>query len=220
MGEARSSGAAGGGLALRTLELVVLFVLGPAFYAWRLGGPGWLFPALWAWASFCLLVLWRSPEFSRRSLGWGEVRSGWLGPVLRRFVVLGLLLVAAVAVVVPERLFSLPLERPGLWLLIMVGYPLVSVYAQEVIFRAFFFQRYAALLPGPVTLRLASALLFGYVHIVFHNWIAVAATVVGGWLFASTFERTRSTLAASVEHALYGGLVFTVGIGQYFYSGR
>ncbi len=44
-------------------------------------------------------------------------------------------------------------------------------------------------------------------------------TIVGGWIFASRYRRTRSLFTVSVEHALYGMLVFTVGLGQYFYHG-
>jgi hypothetical protein len=45
----------------------------------------------------------------------------------------------------------------------------------------------------------------------------VLLTLAGGWLFARRYQRTRSLLAASVEHALYGVLAFTVGLGTLFY---
>jgi hypothetical protein len=44
-------------------------------------------------------------------------------------------------------------------------------------------------------------------------------TLIGGWLFARRYQRTRSLLAASVEHALYGVLAFTVGLGALFHHG-
>lgn len=44
-------------------------------------------------------------------------------------------------------------------------------------------------------------------------------SLVGGAFFATRFQRTRSLLTASVEHALYGILVFTIGLGEYFYHG-
>ena len=47
----------------------------------------------------------------------------------------------------------------------------------------------------------------------------VVLTAIGGWFFATTYARTRSLWLASFEHALYGQLVFTVGLGQYFYGG-
>ena len=56
-------------------------------------------------------------------------------------------------------------------------------------------------------------------HIVFHNWIAILLTIGGGFLFASMYERTRSTLLVSMAHALYGNLLFILGLGTYFDNG-
>lgn len=42
------------------------------------------------------------------------------------------------------------------------------------------------------------------------------AVGAAGVLFAWTYERTRSTLAVSVEHALFGCWMFTVGLGSFF----
>ena len=55
--------------------------------------------------------------------------------------------------------------------------------------------------------------------VVFRNVLSVVLTLVGGWLFARRYQRTRSLLAVSVEHALYGVLAFTVGLGALFYHG-
>ena len=66
---------------------------------------------------------------------------------------------------------------------------------------------------------IASAVAFGFVHIVFLNPIAVGLSVVGGVLFALTYLRTRSLLMAAIEHGLYGCLIFTVGLGRYFFHG-
>ena len=41
--------------------------------------------------------------------------------------------------------------------------------------------------------------------------------MLGGWLFARRYQRTRSLLTVSVEHALYGVLIFTIGLGDLFY---
>ncbi|WP_234730087.1 hypothetical protein [Acidocella facilis] len=46
-----------------------------------------------------------------------------------------------------------------------------------------------------------------------------ALTLAGGWLFARSYAATRSLTFSGVEHALYGCLVFTIGLGQYFYTG-
>jgi uncharacterized protein len=54
-------------------------------------------------------------------------------------------------------------------------------------------------------------------HILFHNWIALALTFPGGILFALRYCNTRSLAVSSLEHALYGCFLFTIGLGQFFY---
>jgi membrane protease YdiL (CAAX protease family) len=101
----------------------------------------------------------------------------------------------------------------------MVLYPVLSVYPQGVLYRAFFLHRYAAVFPARWALLLASAVAFGFLHIIFRNSLAVGLTFLGGLLFATRYAETDSLLTSSVEHALYGCWLFTVGLGQYFYHG-
>jgi membrane protease YdiL (CAAX protease family) len=116
-------------------------------------------------------------------------------------------------------LFWLPRTRPGLWLAIVLLYPIFSVYPQEVMYRTFFWHRYAAILRRPAALILVNAAVFGWAHIIVHNLVAILMTAVGGVLFGLTYERSRSTLLVAFEHALYGGFVFSVGIGGMFVNG-
>ena len=51
------------------------------------------------------------------------------------------------------------------------------------------------------------------------HWEAVAFSFACGLIFAYRFTRTRSFLAVALEHALYGDLVFTIGLGQFFFTG-
>lgn len=46
-----------------------------------------------------------------------------------------------------------------------------------------------------------------------------ALTFVGGWIFARAYLR-HGFPAAWLLHALAGNLLFTVGMGAYFYSGN
>ncbi len=202
------------------LELAVVFVGFPVYlYFIRMEFREWIIPTLLATAGVCLVVLLRDPHFDRRRL-WN--RSDF-GRHLRRSVLVFLpaagLLTLAVLFLVPERFLQLPKERPGLWVLVLVLYPLLSVYPQEIIFRTFFFHRYAALLPRPSTLIFASGLVFGLAHLFFGNWLAPLLTTLGGFLFASTYQRSDSTLQAFLEHSLWGDFLFTVGLGWYFYGG-
>ena len=199
----------------RAAELVLLFAAGPALLTL---GPRWLVSVgILASGLLCAGVLFRDPTFARRDLlGAAALRPG-LGVVLRRalLVSLGLLIVAVATV--PKSLFAFPRHRTSVWLLVMVLYPL-SAWAQEIVFRTFFFHRYGHLFSTARRGILASGLIFGWAHVVVNDLAAIPLAAVAGLLFASTYERSRSTLLVSVEHALYGDVVFTVGLGSLFYS--
>ncbi|UFS63179.1 CPBP family intramembrane metalloprotease [Sulfurimonas sp. HSL-3221] len=137
--------------------------------------------------------------------------------VLVRFIILGTLLDVAIWALFPGLLFAFPRERPGLWLLVMLLYPLLSALAQEIVFRGFFTYRFEHLIADRRLLILFNALLFSLVHGVFGNPVAVILSFLGGVLFMRTYLRTRSVAMSAIEHSLYGNLVFTLGIGGFFY---
>ena len=96
---------------------------------------------------------------------------------------------------------------------------------QELVYRVFFFHRYAPALNGESWLAIAvNAALFATMHAIifasrgssFH-WEAVMISFIGGLIFAYRYTRTRSFLAVWLEHALYGDLIFTVGLGRFFF---
>jgi membrane protease YdiL (CAAX protease family) len=204
--------------AVRAAECAVLFLLAPATLALAMR-PWMVFPAIWLLGATCLVLLLRDPSFDRQRL-WnsrGLLHAGRAS--MFAFGVAAPALALILLALQPDRLFALPRERPGLWAVIMVGYPVLSVYAQELAFRAFFFHRYAVLFASPRAMIAASAVAFAYAHVIMHNWIAVAFSLIGGVLFGATYHRTRSLLATSLEHAIYGCFLFTVGWGWYFYAG-
>jgi membrane protease YdiL (CAAX protease family) len=199
------------------LEFLGLFVATPALvYCWA---PLPILPLLWVFAFCCGRVLLRDAHFDRANLWRLSALTGSGSSVLLHFAVCAAALFALVYLLAPHRVFALVREQPALWLLIIFMYPLLSVYPQELIYRAYFLHRYRALFPHKWSLLTLNAVLFGYMHIIFHNWIAVALTVPGGMLFAMTYERSRSTLLVSVQHSLFGCLLFTLGLGQFFQMG-
>ena len=60
-----------------------------------------------------------------------------------------------------RKLFNFPRATPFFWALVMLLYPLLSVYPQEIIFRSFLFHRYAIIFPKPWLMVAVSAGLFG-----------------------------------------------------------
>jgi uncharacterized protein len=204
----------------RAMEALFLFVAFPLLLVAvreRIGRL--LIPMLLILMVVCLVLLLTDRSFPRRSFlrRVGTPRAWSL--VLRRFLFGGTVLVAATAVLWPEWFLQLPLQRPRVWGIVMLAYPLLSVVPQEIAFRTFFFHRYQMLFPHPRGMVAASALAFGLGHLFLGTWIAVLLSTAGGWLFADTYRRTGSTWAASVEHALWGDLIFTIGLGWFFYTG-
>ena len=180
--------------------------------------PNWPIPfllvvALWAYA----MLKWDGTFDLPGSLRLSRVNvNDRIWPLLLRDVCLMGLLGLVIWWFKPELLFSLIKRQPILWAAIMILYPLISVIPQEVLFRGYFFHRYGPLFGGRLGMIAASALAFGWVHIIFGNWISVALTTVGGVLFGATYRRSGSLLLACLEHALFGNFIFTIGIGRFF----
>jgi membrane protease YdiL (CAAX protease family) len=197
-------------MARRWAELLALFGLGPALLAL---GPRWLVSVGILAGGVLAAVALRALPSSQRP----EVTTAELRRMLARTAVAFVVILVVTALASPSSLFAFPRHRPGPWLLVMLLYP-ISAWAQEVAYRPFFFRRYGALFERPRARILASAALFGWGHIAVNNLLAVVLATAAGVLFASTYERTRSTWLVTLEHALYGDFVFTVGLGPLFYS--
>lgn len=199
-------------------ELAVFFYLVPTVYWLRL--IDWpFFTLLLRGALIACAALIVTRGFDWRHL-WGMRAAARETPrILATFAIGAMALMALVIAFMPEAYFAFPRQRPEIWIIVMIFYPLFSVYPQEIIFRSFFFHRYRDLFPSRWGMILASGVTFGYVHIIFESWASVGLTILGGILFAWTYDRTRSLLAASIEHALFGCFAFSVGLGALFYTG-
>ena len=200
------------------VEFLVLFCLVPAGLAlWPL--PGWPFPILWTATIYCFVVLWRKPDFRTREL-WraAAVPRQWRS-ILAFFLPVAAVISATVYFVAPRVFLNLPRRQPFGWALVMLLYPLLSVVPQTLVYRAFIFARYRILFPSVSGMLFASAVSFSWVHIVLRNPVAPLLTLPAGVLFAWRYKRTGSVMASALEHALYGCLIFTIGLGGYFYTG-
>lgn len=207
-------------LLLRALEVVLLFVGLPVAYAlgpWR---PP-MFLVLWAFTIPCFVWLLLRRGFDRRKLWNAKPLLRELPWILARFLVFGGVLLFAIWRYLPDELWlRLPREMPRLWAAIMVLYPWFSVYPQGIIARIFFFERYQPIFGAGRWMIVASAVAFSIMHVIFlQPEIAMSLTLLGGLLFGWTYWRTQSALCAMIEHALYGILIFTSGLGWYFFAG-
>ena len=112
-----------------------------------------------------------------------------------------------------SQLFIVLRTKPLLWVIILFVYSLLSVYPQELLYRTFFFQRYQSLFKNDNLFLFINAIIFSLGHLFFKNALVIVLTFLGGLLFAFTFNKTKSTFLVSVEHAIYGCWLFTVGMG-------
>jgi membrane protease YdiL (CAAX protease family) len=195
-----------------------LFLGVPAMVA-----AGWLpvpiIPLLLLATGGCWLALRRRNKNLLREVWRQRVPAGEWRRILGILAVAVPFLLVLLWAIEPAALFSLLRRHPGIWLLVMLAYPLISVLPQELIYRVFFFERYRPLFGRGAGMVAASAAVFGFGHVVFHNWPAPLLTWLGGWLFATSYRRTASLRLVAVEHALYGCAVFTLGYGHFFLEG-
>ena len=220
---------------LRWIEMLVLFVGAPALiwqFPGSLGGPR-LFGFLWLMGVVCGIGLFVDNKFDRKKLWNFKAVIPAMGWIVGRWLVCCIVLTAlfglasgrqlpGLSLDVPTGLFSIFHREELPWflpLLITLFYPWVSVYPQNLIYRAFFCQRYRPILGGGWGLILINAAVFSFGHVMFNNWIVLLLTFVGGILFTRTYLKSRSLLLATIEHALYGLFCFYLGIGVFLLYG-
>ncbi len=205
-----------------TVELLALYVGAPiALYSLVHFHRVPLFTVMLPLSVLFILVLTLQRTFSWRETLTTGVRFRDLAGILATFAIAAPLLAAyAWAVIGPRGFLFFPRALPHIWLMVMVLYPLISVTAQELMFRVFFFHRYRPLFASDGQAAVAlNAVLFSFGHIIFGALPSLVISFFGGILFAWRYERTRSYWAVVIEHALYGNLIFTLGLGRYFYTG-
>lgn len=113
----------------------------------------------------------------------------------------------------PE-LFYVPFHRPILFVIILLVYSVFSVWPQEILYRTFFFKRYGFFFKNEKWLVFVNAILFSLAHLFFRNTLVIVLTFIGGLLFGFTYLKFKSTTLVTIEHALYGNWLFTVGMGS------
>lgn len=216
------------------LEMALLFVAAPIVMTWLVHGeripllseyiPAGtkipifvaLLPVLFI-AAFLLLIdpTFRLRDELRRGPGWRNALS-----IVIIFLIMGGAATWFIKTYHPSWFLEFPTNRPETYKRIMLAYPIFSVAAQELLYRSFFFHRYGPLFGTHAWLIvIVNGLLFGYAHIVMGSTFAIAATALGGLILAARYAMTRSFWAVFIEHTLWGWLVFTIGLGRYFFTG-
>jgi hypothetical protein len=200
-------------------ELIGLFLVLPLLVRWRvIAAPRMAVLALVTLG--CIGLLWRDPTFDRsRLFSLGRLR-GSLGSIALRGALAAGVITGLVLLLRPSALLAMPAREPALWLAGLALYPLLSAWPQEVIFRLFFFHRYAPLLGTGWSMLGSNAIAFGLLHVIYPNALAPLLSVPAGLLLALTWRRTGRLGPVWLEHTVYGLLLFTLGLGDFFFDGR
>jgi membrane protease YdiL (CAAX protease family) len=193
-------------------ELFIIFIITPISFLFEypilikliIGVLGFLY------IIYVLLKVKKNTFKIQKNLNWKQF---WI-QLLIKLLVIAVVTVIFVWATDKESLFEVLLNKPKLWLMILFFYTVFSVYPQELIYRTFFFQRYQSLFKNERIFILINAALFSLAHLFFKNTLVVFLTFIGGIIFAFTFQKTKSTLLVSIEHAIYGCWLFTVGMGN------
>lgn len=195
----------------KLIEFFIIFVLVPVSFAipyspWVKLGIGVLG---FAYVIFVLLRVEKNKFNMASNLNW---KAFWKRTALQ---LIGIAIITMLYVWFTDKtqLFTVVINNPKLWVSILFFYSVFSVYPQELIFRTFFFQRYESLFKSEWLFIFVNAILFSLAHLFFKSPLVMVLTFFGGILFAFTFKKTKSTLLVSIEHAIYGCWLFTVGMG-------
>jgi hypothetical protein len=199
-------------------EYLVLF-FGLAVVYTQIGSRVSPIPVLVLAAIGTVLYLRSRPDFDRRDFLRPSAIREQFRPIMMLYAASAVLVVTGLIVLAPERLFELPRQEPLIWVMVMLFYPLLSVYPQELIFCGFLFHRYAPVFGTGNGFVAASAASFGFVHVIYGHWLSVVLTTFLGAVLARRYAATRSLAVVWFEHAIYGTLAFTVGLGSFFYNG-
>ncbi|WP_452231725.1 CPBP family intramembrane glutamic endopeptidase [Lacinutrix sp. MEBiC02595] len=196
----------------RFIEFFIIFILLPVSFIWNYSVIIKLIFGFFGfgYVLYILLKVEKNTFKINPNLNWIHF---WKMTLLKTFLI-AILTILFVWFTSKESLFSVLLNKPFLWIAILFFYSVFSVYPQELLYRTFYFQRYKKLFKSEVVLFLVNAIVFSLAHLFFKNILVLIMTFLGGILFAITYNKTKSTLLVSIEHAIYGCWLFTVGMGE------
>ncbi|WP_348661341.1 CPBP family glutamic-type intramembrane protease [Croceibacter atlanticus] len=162
---------------------------------------------------YILTILFKFTDASfkiKSSLNWSK----FFKVTAIKFIVITLITTCYVLYIDSSLLFYVPLNNPKLFVVILGVYTFLSVWPQEIIYRSFFCKRYQDLCSSKIVFMVLNAVIFSLAHVFLKNILVLILTFIGGLLFIYTYTKTKSTTLVSIEHALYGNWLFTVGMGQ------
>lgn len=198
------------------LEFGLMFIAAPVLIA-LLFPPQTVFPALFAFTVVGLALLYETPGFR-----WRELGKGWRDWPWREAAAFAVFAAAGswllVQMLQPDAAFSLLQGNPALLAAVWLGYPIASALPQELLFRVLFYRRYDAILPDGLQGALINAAIFSLAHLMYWSVVVSLLTFAGSLIFTYAYLRRGSFIYAVLLHAVAGNILFTAGMGAYFFS--
>ncbi|RCW86709.1 CPBP family glutamic-type intramembrane protease [Paracoccus lutimaris] len=197
-------------------EFAALYIGAPLGIALFMPG-NLLFPALAVFSLAGMALLWRTGGFDWRSLvrGWRQIP---VWQVVLFGLIVGLAGWAIIQITRPEYVRPLTPARLRFLGVIWLLYPILSALPQELIFRPLFFHRFGSLFPDRSTAVAVNAFVFSFAHLMYWSIVVAVLTLIGGWIFARAYL-IRGFPSAWILHGIAGNMLFSVGMGAYFWSG-
>jgi len=162
---------------------------------------------------YCIIVAKKLKLITWKSILYLDFKTYWKNILVSFLIVLAASFIF-MYYLYPNDLFIVVKKKPLLWLMILLVYSLFSVLPQELLYRDFFFKRYEDLFEDKYYLIWINLLTFPLAHLFFHNYFVLLVTFIGGIFFTITYYKSRSVMLVSIEHALYGNWLFTIGMGE------
>lgn len=196
---------------VRLLECFILFILMPVCFSLAFDFRLKLLLGLigFVYIVFVLLKVEKVKFYVLKDIKWKP----FVFQTSIKFILIVILSLLYVLITNDELLFKPIKTDIQKWLLFVLIYAFLSVYPQEIVYRTFFFRRYRTLFKSNELFLFLNAVLFSLGHIFFRNTLVLVITCVGGLLFALNYSQNKSTVLVSLEHALYGSWLYTVGMG-------
>ena len=196
---------------LKKLEFFFIFLIIPSTIFF-LDSSIIIFLTLYLVSIFSLVILYFDKTFLFTSL---KKKIDWTFVIIFSviFFFLGFFYVLLVD---KNLLFIFPKTNFKLWLIVIFIYPFLSVIPQELVYRVFFFQRYFPNINRFYFPMFLNLVVFAYGHLVFSNMHAIIITAIVSPIFTYAYLK-KSFLTCVILHTLGGQIIFTLGLGKYFF---
>lgn len=195
-----------------SVEFILFFILYPIFLSTSIPLSYKLYtvPFVFVYIAY-ISYLHRSNLFKKRR---PLKPKGFWKTTSIRFLGIVISSIAYILLTDKDLLFTAILNKPTLWAKMIMVYTLFSVLPQEYIYRVFYLYRYQHLFKTQWSLYAVNAIIFSLGHLMFNSSFVLFITLIGGFLFMHTYQKTKSFVWVSIEHIIYGSWLFTVGMGK------